>query len=360
MPSAQSMESDLAPAMDGKESKPLGKEAWLYSCSSGGKVHCGLCSQHCVIPDGKSGVCGVRFNSGGILFSRVYGRVISLNLDPIEKKPLYHFFPGSTSYSIATPGCNFRCKWCQNWSISQMPREKSRIAGEWVPPEQIVADANALGCRSIAYTYTEPTIFFEYVYDTAYLGHSSGLDNVLVTNGFMSKDMLRVIHKYVDGVNVDLKAFNDRTYIQYIGGRLQPVLDNLIAMKEMGMWVEVTTLIVPEVNDDPEELRDIARFIVYELGSDTPWHISRFFPTYKLADRSPTPMATLDRARDIGREEGLTYIYIGNAEQGEGNDTICPNCGRVVIRRHGFTFIRNELQGGFCPTCGSQIPGVGM
>jgi pyruvate formate lyase activating enzyme len=265
-----------------------------------------------VIADGKRGVCQVRENRDGTLYTLVYGRTISQHVDPVEKKPLYHFYPGSTAYSIATPGCNFRCQWCQNWEISQMPREQHLISGHKASPEQIVAATQRAGCQSIAYTYTEPTIFFEYAYDTARLAHAAGLANLYITNGYMTVEMLETFHPYLDAANVDLKAFRKKTYHRYVGAGLQPVLDSMKTMKRMGIWLEVTTLVIPGLNDDSAELRDEAQFIANELGVDTPWHISRFFPAYKMTDVPPTPLATLQRARQIGLEEGLHYVYVGN------------------------------------------------
>jgi pyruvate formate lyase activating enzyme len=302
----------------------------------------------------------VRQNRGGTLYTLVYGRTISQNVDPIEKKPLFHFYPGSTAYSIATPGCNFRCAWCQNWEISQMPRQQHLIAGYEATPAQIVAESQKCGCRSIAYTYTEPTIFFEYAYDTAQLAQKAGLANVFVTNGYMSSSMLETISPYLDAANVDLKAFRDRTYRRYVGARLQPVLDSLKAIKRLGIWLEVTTLVIPTVNDDPAELREAAQFIAQELGQDTPWHISRFFPDYKLADVPPTPRKTLSQAREIGREEGLKYVYLGNIPDEDKEDTFCPQCGQVLIRRRSFGVLANQIRAGCCPDCGCAIAGVGM
>jgi len=303
------------------------QEALLYEKMAGKRVRCHLCAHRCVIAEGKMGVCRVRENRGGVLYTLVYGRTISQNVDPVEKKPLYHFYPGSLAYSIATPGCNFRCQWCQNWQISQMPREKDLIAGRATTPE-------------IAYTYTEPTVFFEYAYHIALLAHLDGLANLFVTNGYMTREMLEKFHPYLDAANVDLKAFRKETYHRYVGAGLQAVLDSLKLMKQMGIWIEVTTLVIPGLNDDPLELRDVARFIAQELGPDTPWHLSRFFPAYKMTDRQPTPMKTLLRAQETGREEGLRYIYLGNTP-GESN-TSCPQCGRLLIRRHGYWIVSGE------------------
>ena len=334
------------------------KEAMLYQKLSKDRVRCHLCAHGCVIEESRLGVCRVRQNVNGTLYTLVYGRTISQNVDPVEKKPLYHFYPGSRAYSIATPGCNFRCPWCQNADIAHMPRERGLIAGNKATPEQIVADARATDSRSIAYTYTEPTVFFEYAYDTARLAHAAGIANIFVTNGYMTEEMLETFHPYLDAANVDVKAFRKETYHRYVGAGLQPVLDNMGTMKRLGVWLEVTTLVIPGLNDDPAELRDVAQFISRELGPETPWHISRFFPTYKMADRPPTPVETLRRARQIGLEEGLRYVYLGNVA-GESNTT-CHQCGQMLIRRHGYAIAENHVSDGCCPTCGASVGGVGM
>ena len=341
------------------------KEAMLYERLEDGRVRCNLCAHRCTIAEGKRGVCQVRTNRNGELITLVYGRLIAQHVDPIEKKPLAHFYPGTSAYSIATVGCNFRCQWCQNADISQMVRERHLVMGDEASPQEIVAAARRAGCRSIAYTYTEPTVFFEYAYDTACLAHGEGegdgdgLANVYVTNGYMTEDMLETFDPYLDAANVDLKAFRDETYRKYAGARLQPVLDSLKKMKELGVWVEVTTLVIPGINDDPAELRDAARFVAQELGVETPWHISRFYPAYEMTGVPPTPVSTLRRALDIGQEEGLRYIYVGNV-RGEAN-TVCHECGQVLIRRSGYWILEHTVQpDGACPRCGIPVAGVGM
>lgn len=335
------------------------REALLYERLTQNRVRCNLCAHHCVIPDGKLGVCHVRKNVDGTLYTLVHGRTISQNVDPVEKKPLYHFYPGSLAYSIATVGCNFHCQWCQNWQISQMTHERELIPGRQATPEQIISSALESGSRSIAYTYTEPTVFYEYVCDTARLAHQAGLANIFVTNGYMSQEMLNVFHPYLDAANVDLKAFREKTYHHFVGAGLQPVLDNLKLMKKLGVWLEVTTLVIPGINDDLAELRDAAQFVAQELGAETPWHISRFFPAYKMANIPPTPLAMLQQAQQIGHEEGLQFVYVGNIP-GEGNDTLCPSCGRALIRRHNFGVIFNRMSNDRCPACGEPIAGIKM
>jgi pyruvate formate lyase activating enzyme len=325
------------------------KAALLYEQIDKKRVRCLLCAHRCVIAEGKNGVCEVRRNSGGFLYTLVYGRSISQHVDPIEKKPLYHFYPGSNAYSIATPGCNFRCQWCQNWDIAHMPRERGIIAGHNAAPELIVQDARANECRSIAYTYTEPTIFFEYAFDVSKLARAAGIANVFVTNGYMTAEMLETYYPYLDAANVDLKAFREKTYHRYVGAGLK-------TMKKQGVWVEVTTLVIPGINDEPDELRDAARFISQELGSDTPWHISRFFPSYQMSDRPATPMATMIKVRDIGLQEGLRYVYLGNVR--EESNTNCYSCGHILIRRAAYWIAENNIQSGRCPQCGVEIAGV--
>jgi len=341
------------------------KEALLYEKLDGGRVRCALCAHRCLIADGKRGTCQVRENREGTLYSLVYRRLISQAIDPIEKKPLFHFYPGSTALSIATVGCNFRCTFCQNADISQLPRDRGRIQGRDVSPEAIIEAAQRHRVRSIAYTYTEPTIFFEYTYDIAQLARQAGIANVYVTNGYMSPEMLEMVTSpddppLIDAANVDLKAFRDAFYRQQCGATLQPVLDSLKMMKDRGVWLEVTTLIIPGLNDSDEELGDIAQFVATELGVETPWHVSRFHPTYKLTDRAPTPVDTLHRARQIGIAAGLRYVYEGNVFSDGGEDTLCPQCGEVVIRRTGFVVSSRHVREGACAYCGTKLDGVGL
>jgi len=335
------------------------REALLYEKLKNKKVRCNLCPHHCVIEEAKRGICGVKENKEGTLYSLVYGRAVASGVDPIEKKPFFHFFPGSYAFSIATVGCNFSCLFCQNADISQFPKEKKEIIGEFLPPEEIVSYAKRNKCKSISYTYTEPTIFFEYAYETAKIAHQQGIKNNFVTNGFISKEAIKLISPYLDAANVDLKSFGDDFYKKFCGARLQPVLDSLKLMKELGIWVEVTTLIIPTLNDSAEELKSIAEFIL-GLGQETPWHISRFYPHYKMADLPPTPVETLHKAREIGKKVGLNYVYSGNVPGDEGENTFCPHCGKKVISRYGFQTLENRLKEGKCPYCGTKIAGVGM
>ena len=332
----------------------------LYKKISDKKVQCNLCAHRCKINEGKKGICLVRENRDGTLYTLVYGRTISQHVDPIEKKPLFNFYPGTTAYSIATVGCNFKCQFCQNWEISQMVRDEHLIMGNEASPESIVENAKKYGSKSIAYTYTEPTIFFEYAYDTAKLAHEVDIKNVFVTNGYMTEEAIKKIEPYLDAANVDLKSFSDDFYRKLCGAKLQPVLDALKLMKKLGIWVEVTTLIIPTLNDSSEELREIAKFIVNELGEGTPWHISRFYPAYNLRDKPPTPIETIHKAREIGLNEGLKYVYEGNVPGSTGENTYCPNCKNLIIERLGYQIINKATKDGKCPYCESRIYGVGL
>jgi len=336
------------------------REALLYQNLEGNKVQCNLCAHRCMINPGKKGICKVKENRDGTLYTKVYGQTITQNIDPIEKKPLYHFYPGSKAYSIATAGCNFHCRFCQNWDISQITNDEILESGKKAAPEQIVFNAKQAGCNNIAYTYTEPTIFFEYSFDTARIAHEVGLNNIYITNGYMTTEMLEMISPYLDAVNVDLKAFRDETYRRIIGARLQPVLDNLRKIKQLGIWLEVTSLIIPTVNDDPHEIREMANFVATELGRDVPWHISRFFPAYKMKEIPATPLQTLQMAKKIGLEAGLYYVYLGNLQNNGYTNTNCPHCGHVLIERTIFGIIKNIIQDSRCPNCDMEIAGVGL
>jgi pyruvate formate lyase activating enzyme len=312
-----------------------------------------------VIKDGRRGICAVRENTDGSLQTLVYGNLVARHIDPIEKKPLFHFLPGTLSYSIATVGCNFRCRFCQNADIAQMPADHNgTIMGSNSTPREVVDAAEKGGCRSISYTYTEPTVFFEFAFETARLAHEGGLRNVFVTNGYMTAEALEMISPYLDAANVDLKAFTDRYYKELCSARLKHVQATLKRMKSLGVFVEVTTLIIPGLNDDPDELKDLAGFIAEELGPETPWHISRFHPTYKLTDRPATPVKTLTTAREIGLKAGLKYVYTGNVPGDAGENTLCYGCGEIVIERWGFRVGKLGIENSRCIHCGVEIDGV--
>ena len=333
------------------------REALLYEKQDDKRVRCNLCAHRCRINPNRTGICGVRENRDGVLYSLVYGTLVAENIDPIEKKPFFHVFPASSSYSIATAGCNFACAFCQNHEISQMPRATRMIAGDEVSPENIVQQAKKSGCKTIAYTYTEPTIYFELAFDTAKIACEHGLKNVFVTNGFMTSEMIEIIAPYLSAANVDLKSFRDEFYKKQCGAKLSPVLESLKKMKEVGIWVEITTLLIPTLNDSEEELKDIAGFIA-SLGKETPWHISRFHPQFKRQDLPPTPLSSLHRAVEIGKQAGLKYVYCGNAPGDKGENTYCFNCRHLLIERYGFRIINFNLNGNKCSNCGSVLEGI--
>lgn len=334
------------------------KEAMFYTELSDNEVQCNLCRQACKIKEGRRGLCGVRQNDEGKLYTLVYGNLVAEHIDPVEKKPLYHFLPGSKTFSIGTVGCNFFCKHCQNADISQYPQTyDGRILGEKRTAKQVVEAAKRSGCHSIAYTYTEPTIFYEFAYDTSRAAREEGLRNVFVSNGYMGTEAARRIAPFLDAINIDLKCFDDHTYRKICGARLKPVLENIELMKELGVWVEITTLVIPTVNDAEDELRDIARFIK-DVGKDVPWHVSQFFPTHKMKDKAVTPTDTIHTARRIGLAEGLHFVYEGNlGGQGEEN-TYCYQCEALAIERSGHRLIKNRLIENRCPDCSTPMDGI--
>ncbi len=335
------------------------KEAMFFEKMGNSTVRCFLCRHYCIIGDGKKGICRVRENHGGTLYSLVYKKLISENVDPIEKKPLYHFYPGITSFSIATVGCNFRCLNCQNYEISQLPRDHDQIVGKDISPEKIVENALNHRCKSIAYTYTEPTIFFEYAYETAKIAVEKSIKNVFVTNGYITREALTTIKPYLHAANVDLKSFSQETYKKLCSARLDHVLDCIRSYKEMGIWLEITTLIIPEINDSESELRQIAKFIA-EIGPETPWHVSRFYPGYRLIEKPPTPVEILRMARHIGLEAGLRYVYEGNVPGEGGENTYCYTCNKVLVKRYGYQIIENNITNSRCPECNTVIDGIGI
>jgi pyruvate formate lyase activating enzyme len=333
--------------------------ALLGVSEADGAVRCVACAHRCLVRPGRAGICRVRENRGGQLVTTVFGQAVAANADPIEKKPLFHVYPASIAFSIATRGCNFHCLHCQNWTISQAARDGLSVHSFDLPPDAVVAAALAAGSRSVAYTYTEPTVFIEYVVETARLALQAGLANVLVTNGYQTPEALDVLAPLIQAANVDLKSFEDRFYRRILGARLAPVLATLVGMRRRGIWVEVTTLLIPGLNDDPDQLSLLAGWIANELGPETPWHVSRFFPTYRLTDLDPTPAATIRRAVEIGRAAGLHHVYSGNLADGD-DDTCCAGCGETLIRRRGFVAVREALVDGRCARCGHSLAGVGL
>jgi pyruvate formate lyase activating enzyme len=333
------------------------REAMLYGKLADDRVQCALCAHRCKINPGRRGLCGVRENKDGILYSLVFGTLIAEHIDPIEKKPFFHVYPASRSYSIATVGCNFSCQFCQNAEISQMPRSTLMIMGEDTDPEVIAERAKKNNCQTIAYTYTEPTVYLETVLETAKIACREGLKNLLVTNGYMTPEAIEMFSSYVTAANVDLKSFRDAFYQKQCGAKLQPVLDSLEKMKERGIWLEITTLLIPGLNDSDDELKDIAAFIS-GLGKEIPWHISRFHPQFKMLHKPVTPIASLHRACQIGKEAGLKYVYSGNVPGDEGENTYCANCSHLLIRRHGYNIISNNLSETSCSYCGKKLEGI--
>ncbi len=343
----------------------------------GSRVRCDLCSHRCGIADGVCGICGVRKNQGGVLYSLNYGELVAAGADPVEKKPLYHFQPGSKSFSVATVGCNFKCLHCQNSRISQVGGRASQLGsvnhgldesaagsvlGTYTTPEEVVGRAVASGCKSIAYTYTEPTIFYEYARDCAELAAAEGLKNIYITNGYMTEECLEQMKNesgkvWIDGANVDIKSFSDDFYRRVCSARLAPVLETVERMVEADVWVEITTLVIPGYNDSEEELRQLAAWIK-KTNPAIPWHLSAFFPTYKLLDAPPTPAMTIERARQIGLEEGLRYVYSGNLRGDSGESTYCYNCKELIIKRKGYEIFENQIKDNKCPFCSAVIDGV--
>jgi len=334
------------------------KKALCFTTIEHTAVRCNLCRHHCTIAEGGRGICRVRENRSGQLYSLVSGLLVTEHIDPIEKKPLYHVLPGSRSYSIASVGCNFRCQHCQNADIAQYNDQGTgRMPGRPTPSAELVQRAVAEGCRSIAYTYTEPTVWFEYALATARLAAEAGLYNIFVTNGYISTEALGMIAPVLHAANIDLKGFTNDFYRRVCGAQLNAVLDCIREYRKRGIWIEITTLVIPGENDDAEQLNGIARFIADELGPDTPWHVSRFFPCYQMLDHPPTPASSLERALEAGDRAGLRYIYEGNVTHGR-EQTVCPGCGAVVIGRSGYTVTRLNLKDGACGSCGKPVAGI--
>ena len=333
------------------------RKAMFYELLDDSKVSCYLCSHHCRIAPQKFGFCGVRENMDGELYTHAFGEVIAANPDPVEKKPLYHFLPGTYSFSIAAPGCNFHCGFCQNWQISQLSEHSPRLSEKQeLSPSDIVRSAKEVGCRSISYTYTEPTIFFEYAYETAKEAKENGLYNVFVTNGFMTPEPLNTIQPFLDACNVDLKSFRDDFYRKICKGRIEPVLESIRLMKKLDIWVEITTLVIPGQNDTDEELESMARFIA-SIDRSMPWHISRFHPDYQFGWAEATTPDILRKAHEIGKAAGLQFVYLGNL-RGENRSILCPNCGAVVLARSDTSILGANLKGNRCGSCGQTVPGV--
>ncbi len=319
-------------------------------------LQCQLCPQECILENYQVGLCRVRINRDDRLYSLVYGKPCTVHVDPIEKKPIFHMLPGSGAFSLATAGCNLTCKFCQNWEISQSGAEETRNSD--LPPERVVSLALQKGCRSIAYTYSEPAVFYEYMLDTAKLAHRRGLRNIWVTGGYINPEPLRELAPFVDAANIDLKGFTDEYYRKVCGGRLQPVLDAIELSVKLGILVELTNLIIPTLNDDLDRIGEMCRWIRETLGPDVPLHFSRFHPQYRLQKLPPTPLQTLWRAHETALEAGIRYVYTGNVPYDERSNTFCPTCRRRLISRVGFFVTENLLRAGACPFCETSIAGL--
>jgi pyruvate formate lyase activating enzyme len=331
-------------------------EARYYRKHPDREVECLLCPRLCRLGDKERGYCGVRENDGGTYYTLVYGKACSINVDPIEKKPFFHFLPGTAALSIASAGCNVNCKFCQNWEISQVRPEQVRHVD--FPPEAVARQAAESGCPSIAYTYTEPVVFFEYMYDAAEAARRRGVRSVVVSGGHINPEPLRDLIQVVDAIKIDLKAFDPAFYRNYVRGELKPVLEAIREIAKSKVWLEIVYLVIPTLNDDTAKVREMSRFIRDEAGPEVPVHFSRFQPMYLVKNLPPTPVSTLERLRAAAIAEGLRFVYLGNVPGHDGESTFCPGCGQVVIRRFGYEVQSNECQGGKCGSCGRPIPGV--
>ena len=352
---------DLGP---GAESEPNIRQALLGEPFDDplapGSVRCLACAHRCALRPGRIGICGVRQNRGGWLYTLVYGQVVVSRAEPVEKKPFFHFLPASYAYSVATQGCNFHCAFCQNWQISQAHRE-GVVPESWHrTPDQIVEEAVAAGVRSIAYTYVEPTVFVEFALDSMVRARAAGLHNLFVTNGYMTPEVIALVAPLLDGANVDLKAANDNFYRRICGARWDPVRETVIEMRRLGIWLELTTLLIPGLNDDRREVRAMAEWIATALGPETPWHLTRFQPAYRMAELQETTSRSLVQAASIAREVGLRHVYVGNAPEVEASTTSCARCGEPLIFRKDFAVTEWRLVEGRCPRCKHALAGVGL
>jgi len=332
------------------------REAMFYEKLDENRVRCKLCPRECTVADMERGTCGVRENRGGTYYTLVYGRPCSLHMDPIEKKPLFHFHPGTQAFSIATAGCNIECKFCQNWNISQFRPEQ--VAAVELSPTETARAAKRAQAKSIAYTYSEPVVFYEYMHDTAAAARPLGVKSVAITNGYITPEAMRKLAKVLDAVKVDLKAFTERFYRELCSGELKPVLDTLVLLKDLDMWTEIVVLLIPGHNDSAGQIRELSHWVRTNLGVDVPVHFTRFHPAYKMKNLPPTPVKTLERAWKTGRDAGLNYVYIGNVVGHKGESTYCPSCDRILIKRIGYTIVANEIKDGKCPKCGTTIAGL--
>lgn len=333
-----------------------GSPALYWKRLKNGVVQCNLCPNDCVITEGEMGFCRVRGNFRGELNTYAYGNPCSVNLDPIEKKPFFHVLPSTSAFSIATAGCNFRCKNCQNWEISQVGAEETENYA--LSPDDVVASALRYGAKSVAYTYSEPAIFFEYMIDCAKKARQKGLLNVLHTNGFIRKEPLEELCGNVDAINVDLKSISATFYDEVCSGELKPVQETLKTIKEKNVHLEITSLLIPGLSDNEEEIAKLSRWVASELGKEIPLHFSRFYPVYKLSNLPPTPSERVEGARNVAMSLGMKFVYTGNLPEHRGEGTVCLGCGRTIIARSGYQVLKNDLVDGKCKFCGKTIPGI--
>jgi len=347
---------ETSPAQEAKKGLIKTKLSPYFTPLEGGEIQCELCPHRCRVAKGKRGICRVRENREGKYYSLVYGNPCAVHLDPIEKKPFSHVLPGTTSFSLATAGCNFQCKFCQNWEISQASPED--VYSAEAPPEMIVSRAKEIGARSVAYTYVEPTIFYEYMFDICQLAKKVGLLNVYHSDGFINPVPLKNLCKVLDAANIDLKGFTENFYRELCGGELAPVLETLKTLKQEKVHVEITNLVIPTKNDEMPVIKEMCLWIKKELGADTPLHFSRFYPLYKLKTLPPTPVSTLDKARAVALSAGLEYAYVGNVPGHEGENTFCPKCKKMIIQRTGYMVGEVNVKAGKCKYCGKPIPGI--
>lgn len=320
------------------------------------RVKCKLCPRECVVDDRERGYCGVRENWDGVYYTLVYGNPCTYHVDPIEKKPLFHFLPGTTAFSLATVGCNVDCQFCQNWQISQIRPEQADNFD--LPPRKVAQLTKEAGAPTIAYTYTEPVVFAEYMYDSAVEGNRLGIKSVMISNGYIQETPMRELAEVLSAVKIDLKAFSEKYYREIVSGELKPVLDTLVLLRKLNIWTEIVYLVLPTLNDSDQEFRNLVKWMKTDLGPDIPIHFTRFHPQYKMQNLPPTPVKTLERAREIALSEGIHYVYVGNVPGHSGEHTYCPDCKKILIQRKGFWILENKIKNGKCPDCHKVIPGV--
>ena len=345
-----------AHAAESGEDERYVKEARFYKKIENRKVECHLCPRKCKVGDKERGYCGVRENRDGTYYSVVYGRMVAAHVDPVEKKPLFHYLPGSMAFSMATAGCNVNCKFCQNWDISQSRPEQ--VQAQWAPPEKVAVLAKKMNCPTIAYTYSEPVVFAEYVMDTVDAGHQAGVRSIVVSNGYMQQEALKAAYGKMDAVKIDLKSFSEAYYKKVVTGELKPVLETLVTLKSMGKWMEIVYLTLPTLNDSDEELKGMAAWVKANLGPDVPLHFTQFHPQYLMKNLPITPVATLERAKAIADAEGLHYVYIGNVPGHPAQNTYCPKCRHLLVERVGFTASNTGIRKSACMNCHEPIPGI--